>query len=350
MPQQPFQPYQLTNYERYRTAPSGAGGWRTAGLIAAALGACALYVNAKTRQAEADNPPKGKFIDVDGVRLHYVDQGIGEPLVLLHGNGITASDFEASGLLPRAAQKYRVIAFDRPGFGYSERPRSTIWTPEAQAALINKALKRLGIDKPVVVGHSWGTLVALAMGLNHQDNVRGLVLVSGYYYPSVRLDVTVLSQPAVPVLGDLMRYTISPLISRALWPLMVKRIFSPAEVPESFKKLPVWMMLRPSQLRASGAESALMIPSAIKLNKRYHELTVPVQILAGEGDALIDPGHNAARLNDDLPDSSVQYRPGQGHMVHYAHVDDIMEAIETVRTTPVRGIGKVDHIGASAHA
>lgn len=346
----PYQPYQLTNYEHYRTAPSGASRWRTAGLIAAALGAAALYVSAKTRQAEAENPPKGKFIDVDGVRLHYVDQGIGEPLVLLHGNGITASDFEASGLLQRAAQKHRVIAFDRPGFGYSERPRSTIWTPEAQAALINKALKRLGIEKPVVVGHSWGTLVALAMGLNHQADVRGLVLVSGYYYPSARLDVAVLSQPAVPVLGDLMRYTISPLITRALWPLMVKRIFSPAAVPESFKKLPVWMMLRPSQLRASGAESALMIPSAVKLYKRYPELTIPVQILAGKDDALINPEHNAARLVDDLPDSSAHFSPGQGHMVHYAHPDDILEAVETVRTTPIRGIGKVNHIGASAHA
>jgi pimeloyl-ACP methyl ester carboxylesterase len=346
----PHQPYQLTNYEHYRTAPSGASRWRTAGLVAAALGAAALYVNAKARQAEAENPPKGKFIDVDGVRLHYVDRGVGEPVVLLHGNGITASDFEASGLLPRAAQQYRVIAFDRPGFGYSERPRSTIWTPEAQADLIAKALKQLGIEQPVVVGHSWGTLVALALGLNHQAEVRGLVLISGYYYASPRLDVALLAQPGIPVIGDLLRHTISPLLSRALWPLLVKHIFSPAPVPDSFKQLPVWMMLRPSQLRASGAESALMIPSVLKLYKRYSELTIPVQLLAGADDALINPGHNSARLVNDLPDSTVHTRPGQGHMVHYAHVDDIMQAIATVRTTPIRGIGKIDNAAASAHS
>jgi len=335
-----YQPYQLTKYSQYSTAPSPIKRWQTPALIALGLAAAAVYVNVKTRQAEADNPPKGKFVEVDGIRLHYVEHGEGEPLVLLHGNGITAGDFEASGLLGRAAERYRVIAFDRPGFGYSERPRSTIWTPEAQARLLHKALAQIGIDKPVVLGHSWGTLVALSMALQFPDDVRGLVLLSGYYYPSVRLDVTMLSPPAIPILGDLLRYTVSPILARLIWPLASKRIFSPAAVPERFKELPVWMMLRPSQLRASAAESALMIPSALKLYKRYPELTMPVQILAGEDDKLISPKHNSVRLEDALPDSTVKLEEGQGHMVHYERIDDILDAIETVRTTPIRGIAK----------
>jgi pimeloyl-ACP methyl ester carboxylesterase len=340
-------PYQLTKYSQYRTTPT-LDKWCTPALLALGLAAAAVYVNVKTKQAEAENPPKGKFIDVDGVRLHYVEHGSGEPLVLLHGNGITASDFEASGLLQRAAEEYRVIAFDRPGFGYSERPRTTIWTPEAQARLLHKALQQIGVDNPVVVGHSWGTLVALSMALEFPQDVRGLVLMSGYYYPSVRLDVTVMSQPAIPIIGDLMRYTISPLLSRLIWPLAVKRIFSPAEVPESFKRLPVWMMLRPSQLRASAADTALMIPAAIKLNKRYEELSVPVKVLAGDGDKLISPKHNSMRLDDALPSSTIQMEQGQGHMLHYAKVDDIMAAIDTVRTTPQRGIVNTDYVAGHA--
>ena len=137
------------NLSRYSTVPSTVKRWRTPALLAVAgLAAAALYVNHKTKQAEADNPPQGKFIDVDGVRLHYTEQGSGDPLVLLHGNGITSSDFEASGLTARAAEQYRVIAFDRPGFGYSERPRSTIWTPDKQARLLHKALEQLGIALP----------------------------------------------------------------------------------------------------------------------------------------------------------------------------------------------------------
>lgn len=344
----PHHHYQLTKYDRYSTAPSTARRWSGPALLGLGLAAAAVYVGARTRQAEARNPPKGQFIEVDGVRLHYLDQGQGEPLVLLHGNGITASDVEASGLLPRAAEQYRVIAFDRPGFGYSERPRTTLWTPQAQARLLLKALDRLGIERPVVLGHSWGTLVALAMGLQAPQSVRGLVLISGYYYPSPRLDVAVLAQPAIPLIGDLMRYTVAPLVSRLLWPLLTKRIFSPAAVPENFKRLPKWMMLRPSQLRASAAESALMIPSAIALYKRYPELAMPVQVIAGDGDRLIDPAHHAVRLNQALPASTIKMEHGQGHMLHYARVDDILAAIDSVHSTGHRGVGAT--MVAAGHA
>ena len=113
-------------------APSGL---QTAGLVAGALAVAMMYVHIRARQAERDHPPQGQFVDVDGVRLHYVERGQGPALVLLHGNGLFASDCELSGLLENAAANYRVIAFDRPGFGYSDRPGSTSGTPEEQALL-----------------------------------------------------------------------------------------------------------------------------------------------------------------------------------------------------------------------
>src|SRR5512133_4209956 len=108
-----------------------------------ALAVSAAFNRGRSNQAERDNPPAGKFVEINGVRLHYVERGTGEPLVLLHGNGSMVQDFESSGLIGMAAKKYRVIAFDRPGFGHSERPRSTIWTPEAQADLIHAALRKI---------------------------------------------------------------------------------------------------------------------------------------------------------------------------------------------------------------
>jgi pimeloyl-ACP methyl ester carboxylesterase len=188
-----------------------------AGVVVAAV-ASALLNRWLAKKAERRNPPIGRFITVEGVRLHYVERGTGTPLVLLHGNGSMIEDFQSSGLIDLAAKKYRVIAFDRPGFGHSDRPRSTIWTPEAQADLIAAALKEIGVPGAIVLGHSWGTLVALALAVKYPQEVQALVLASGYYYPNARADVVILSPPAMPLIGDLLSHTISPLLSRLMWP------------------------------------------------------------------------------------------------------------------------------------
>lgn len=303
--------------------------WRTPALLAAAgLAASFLYVQAKSRSAERDNPPAGKFVEVDGVRLHYIERGEGPPLVLLHGNGLFANDFELSGLLKRAARNHRVIAFDRPGFGYSERPAGTDWTPEAQARLIYQALHELRVDRPIVVGHSWGTLVALAMALDFPRYVRGIALVSGYFYPSARVDAALASVPALPVLGHLLRHTISPLVGRMMWPRLVRKMFEPAATPERFERTPTWMTLRPEQLRASAAESGLMVPAATRLSQRYAELVMPVALIAGGGDQICDADHHSVRLHQDISHSELVLEPGVGHMAHYADPDRIMAAID----------------------
>lgn len=182
----------------------------SAAALSVVLAGSAVFNVVLARKAEKKTPPEGEFIEVDSVRLHYVEKGSGPPLILLHGNGAMLQDYELSGLIGEAAKQYRVIAFDRPGFGYSERPRNTVWTPANQAGLIFKAAQMLGVRKPVIVGHSWGTLVALAAALDHPSDVAGLVLLSGYYFPSARPDVVLFSPPAIPGLGDILRFTASP--------------------------------------------------------------------------------------------------------------------------------------------
>lgn len=149
-------------------------------------------------------------------------------------------DFETSGLIDLAAKSYRVIVFDRPGFGHSDRPRSAIWTADAQAELICRAMGKLSVERAVVVGHSWGASVAMALALNHREAVRGLVLASGYSYPSVRSDVVLTSGPAVPVIGDVLRYTLSPLLGRAVWPLILRKIFGPSAPAYPWKASRRW--------------------------------------------------------------------------------------------------------------
>ena len=297
--------------------------------VVAALALSALVNRYLAKKAERVNPPIGRFITVNGVRLHYFERGTGTPLVLLHGNGSMIEDFQCSGLIDLAAKKYRVIAFDRPGFGHSERPRSTIWTPAAQADLIAAALKEIGVTRAIVLGHSWGTLVALALAMKYPQEVQALILASGYYYPNARADVAILSPPAIPLIGDILSVTVSPLLSRLMWPLLLRKIFGPSPVPEKFKEFPEEMAVRPCQIRASAAESALMIPSAHTLRKRYRLLQMPVAIVVGAEDRLIE-SEQSAHLHRDIPHSTLRCVPGTGHMVHQTATEEIVTAIDMV--------------------
>lgn len=332
---------------RSSRAPSGL---QTAALLGVAgLAASLIYVQAKKRDVERDHPPQGKFVEVDGVRLHYLEQGEGPALVLLHGNGVFSTDFNLSGLLGSASKPYRVIAFDRPGFGYSDRPSGSSWTPEEQARLLYKALHQIGVERPIVIGHSWGTLVALAMALDYPKYIRAITLVSGYYYPSARPDVPLLAAPALPGIGHLLRNTIAPIIGRMMWRGLVKRMFQPEPVPARFEELPKWMALRPGQLGASASETAMMIPSAERLSRRYRELTMPVAIVAGAGDRIVDLEHNALRLHRDIQHSDLIVEEGVGHMAHYADPRRIMEAVARIEASLTPGGANLRH-SATVHS
>src|SRR4051812_8120386 len=293
------------------SAPARKRGWVGPALLgsAAALGAAALYTNKMTRDAERETPPIGRFLEVDGVRLHYIEQGQGEPLVLIHGNGTLIQDFTINGLVDRLSKRYRVIVIERPGYGYSERPR-WLWTPRAHATLFEHALQQLGVEHAIVLGHSWGTMVAVSLALQAPTLVRSLVLLSGYYFRTARMDVAVNTPLAVPGIGDALRHTISPPIARLMLPGAIRAMFAPAPVPERFDRLfPKELMLRPIQLRASAEDAALMTPAAMTLEQRYRELKLPVVILTGADDQIIDVGRHSRRLNEEIAHSAFAALP-----------------------------------------
>jgi pimeloyl-ACP methyl ester carboxylesterase len=303
---------------------------------AATLGAMTAYNIYRARKAEREHPPTGRFVTVDGVRLHYIESGKGPPVLLLHGNVVTAEDFQTSGVLDLLAARHRVIAFDRPGFGYSDRPHGSAWSARAQAELLRNALVILGVNRPVVLGHSWGAAVALALALNHPDAVRGLVLLSGYYYPTLRADVLLSSPAAIPIVGDLLRYTISPLLGRLMQPLLLKGMFAPLPVPASFAKGSTSnMSVRPGQIRAESQDGVAMIPGAVAMRHRYQELTMPVVIMAGAKDRVVN-SKQPRRLHAQIPHSILRLVPGVGHMLHYAVPEEVAEAIEEAGGLPTK--------------
>jgi pimeloyl-ACP methyl ester carboxylesterase len=291
----------------------------------------AAVSSALAMQAEYANPPLGKFIVVDGVRLHYVERGTGEPVVFLHGNGSMIQDFDSSGVLDLVAREHRVIAFDRPGFGHSDRPTDRDWGPREQAALFARALTQLGVVRPTVVGHSWGTLVAVAMAIHHPEAVGGLVLLSGYYYASLRADTALSAPGAAPFLGSLIQYTLGPLIGRLSSTSAVEHMFKPRAVPQAFwDEYSVGLAVRPSQLKAAAAETVMMPFVAAELSERYAEIRLPVAIIAGADDAIVDTNMQSGRLHENIAGSTFTVVPGVGHMVHHAVPSVVADAL-TIR-------------------
>ncbi|WP_201445473.1 alpha/beta fold hydrolase [Belnapia sp. F-4-1] len=291
---------------------------------------------AAARRAECEHPPQGTFLNVDSIRLHYTDRGVGQPIVLIHGNVVSGDDYDTSGVAEGLLETNRVIIFDRPGFGHSERPRGRVWTATQQAELLHKALKQLGIERPVVVGHSWGAIVALSLAVRHQADAAGLVLLSGYYFWTLRPDVLLVTAGAIPVVGDILRYTISPWLGRLLMPLQKRAMFSPASVTKRFQReYSDAMALRPSQIRATSVDGTLMIPGALGLRRHYADLRMPVLILAGSGDKVVWK-RNAERLHAAIPGSTLRIIEGAGHMVHHSDPGQVVEAIQWIAGTAAK--------------
>jgi pimeloyl-ACP methyl ester carboxylesterase len=161
--------------------------------------------------------------------------------------------------------------------------------------------------------------------------VRGLVLLSGYYNPTLRADALLVAPAAVPVLGDVLRHTVSPLFGAATLPLLIKGMFAPLPVPERFERgFAGAMAVRPSQVRAEARDGAGMAAQVGAMREHYRELRLPVVIMAGEEDKVVDVGRHAVRLHGEVPGSELRLVPGAGHMVHHAVPDLVAEAVAAV--------------------
>jgi len=268
--------------------------------------------------AKAVRKPPGQFVTVDGLPVHVIVRGRGRPVVLVHGNGTMAEDFAICGLIDRLAARYRVIAIDRPGFGYTGRPRHRIWTAQAQAVLLHRVLEQLGVERPLLVGHSWGTIVALALAADGRRPLRGLVLLSGSYFPGHRTDAALIAPLAVPGLGDAMRAMVPAKVSASLTGQSFRQVFWPQPVPTRFTaRFPIEIAAAATQLRAVSEDAASMNAAVTGLQRRYAGLTLPVSILAGDADAIVKASEHSVRLHTTIPGSTLRLLPGLGHMIHY---------------------------------
>ena len=299
----------------------------------------ALVTAIATAVIEARYPPNGRFVEIDGGRLHLVDlfppdrAPLGTVL-LLHGASGSSGD-PVLALGRRLAERYRVVAVDRPGHGWSDRiDGEAMASPARQAGAIWDALSRLGVERAIVVGHSWSGALATNMALDHADRVAGLVLLSLVSHPWPGGAIAWYYNPTVAsgVGTFLARVVATPLGLLALRPA-ARAVFHPQEAPQDYvEAAQAPLVLRPRAFRANAEDVAGLYAFVTAQSGRYGAIRAPTVILSGEADRIVWTNLHSRALEREIPNARLMLLPGIGHMPHFAAADRIVAEIDGLAT------------------
>jgi pimeloyl-ACP methyl ester carboxylesterase len=281
-------------------------------------------------ETELERPQStSKFVTVDGTRLHFVMKGAGPPVVLIHGNPGSAQDW--TRVFGPLAAHHKAIAFDRPGHGLSQRPKHEDVTVEVQARLLHDALKQLHVERPIVVGHSWGGALALVYAITYPKEVAGVVLVAPAVYESQDVVSLLTNLAAVPVIGDAANSMLTPLFGASIVRAELKKAFSPDPVPKNYLRSMLSEWTRPEKVKSYSVDDALLNDCLRRLIPRYSEIIIPVSILAGDSDLIVSEKENAERLHQALPKSHLIVLPKTGHQIPFTRSQVVLDEIERVQ-------------------
>ncbi|GJD50893.1 2-hydroxy-6-oxononadienedioate/2-hydroxy-6-oxononatrienedioate hydrolase [Methylobacterium crusticola] len=320
---------------RVLTLAAGLAG----GLVLALLLAGVLATWFITLRIEARYPPAGHRVPVEGGHLAVLEAGPGEgapsrgTVVLLHGASANAMDpMQAIGRR-LAGDGFRVLAFDRPGFGWSDRIAPDAASPAVQARLVSEALAALHVGPALVVGHSWSGALATAMALDHPERVSGLALLAPVSHPWPGGAVPgyagwYRSRPGRLLLWIATRTIAAPL---GLYYLdrFAEVVFRPQGLPAGYvdgARVP--LVLRPGTFSANLRDLDGLYAFLAGQSARYREIAVPTVIVAGDADPVVRTPVHAEALARAVPGARLVVLPGIGHMLHYTATDAVVGEIE----------------------
>ncbi len=296
-------------------------------LLAGFTGLTLWRAYARGAAAEAAHPPTGQFVEVGGTRVHYIDEGTGPAVVLIHGASGNVNDWTFD-MVGRLSDRFRVIAFDRPGLGYTDLIGRNASVAD-QARLLADAAVALGAEAPIVVGHSYGGAVALAWALERPDNLSGLVMLSGASNPwntGTGLYYTLLSNPlSGPILATLLAAWVPDRVVED----SVNGVFAPQSAPPGYDDhFGVGLTLRRFSLLENARQRASLLPQIEAMVPRYGTIDVPTEILHGDADNTVYLRIHSEPLSHQIPDARLTVLQGIGHMPQHAAAEAVSDAID----------------------
>ena len=269
-------------------------------------------------EAERMVPPSGKFIDIDGNRIHYVEKGAGRPILFIHGLGAQLHQFRST--LFDKIEGYRLIAIDRPGSGYSERVAGATGGLSEQALVVRHFIEALRLERPLVVGHSLGGAVALTLAVEHPQCLSGLALLSPYTHHTgaIAPEFAALYIPS-PLKRRLIAETVAVPATQKHAQETLAFVFGPQSAPANYMtEGGGWLGLRPSHFYATSTDIVAIGNDYPRVQQKFGEIELPVGILFGTADRVLDYQKHGVEMIGRIPDLDLELAEGVGHMPQFS--------------------------------
>jgi pimeloyl-ACP methyl ester carboxylesterase len=302
--------------------------------VAVALLVLAAITQAGVLLIERSHAPVGRMIDVTGGRLHVVELGSPNPsslpVVLIHG---ASSNLESmrQPLGELLSRSHQVIMIDRPGHGWSTRDELSDSTPAIQARMIDEALGKLGVERAIIVGHSWGGALVPAMAINHPSRVAGLVMLSPVTHRWAGGIAWYHNIGTAPVLGRLFAHTLALPTGLLMINSGARGAFLPQTAPNNYvRNTHLALLLRPREFRANAWDMATLKEAITAQIPRYAEIKAPVVVIHGDVDKSVYLEVHAQQFIKVVPHAELIVVPGVGHLVQNAATEQIIAAIESL--------------------
>ena len=283
------------------------------------------------KRVEALLPPRGQFMDIDGQRIHYTDTGGSKPpIVMIHGLGGNLLHF-GYAMADKLANDYRVILVDRPGSGYSIRPDEAPATLTAQAKTVATLIRRLGLKQPLVVGHSLGGALSLAIAIDHPDCAGGLALIAPLTHaieapPEVFSGIDIPS----PLMRKIVAWTVATPLGIRRGPKLLAEVFAPEAAPADFPIRAGGLLgLRPRAFYATSSDMIAVADVLPGYMARYKSLDIPMAMLFGRGDRLLDYRAQGEAMKIVCPALDLELVEG-GHMLPMTQADRCVAMVQRV--------------------
>lgn len=294
-----------------------------AAILVAVLAGLAFWARSSLSTLMEGLERDGSDIDLGDGQLNVLELGTANPsappVVLIHGGGTNLKDMRVS-LGDRLARDTRVILIDRPGHGWSDRlKRKDIHTPEGQAVALNAALTRLNVQRPILVGHSWGGALALSYALSYPEDTAGIVAIAPVSHPWPGGVSWVYRLGATPVLGWIVSHLFVPNLGPFFVGRSLRRSFSPQDVPEDYAhSVGLSLVLRPKTFRDNACDIVQLDRYLADQSRYYGEINVPVVVVTGDEDRVVSSDVHAERLAAEIDQARLVMLNEVGHMPHHS--------------------------------